>query len=167
MDRDVCDRLRRELLQAAAQFHEALKALVMACDESFYTRGQAEPLTGLACIASQRRWLESCADLSRELDEELDADLLSWLARTTPAQHEGYQRMPYREFLGTEYWRVASTYVKRKIRACRCGEGRMSRLQVHHLSYEHRGAEHLHLEDLQVLCDPCHALAHGLPPRHG
>lgn len=70
------------------------------------------------------------------------------------------KEMPYQEFLDTIYWEVVRKYVlwKRKYRCELCGEN--GELNVHHKSYDYRGEEYNHLEDLIVLCQPCHAKFH-------
>lgn len=73
-----------------------------------------------------------------------------------------HAKMPYQEFLDSQFWsyirvikRVQSGY-----RCERCNSDHF--LHVHHLTYEHRGIEHLHLNDLMVLCEACHRKEHGL-----
>lgn len=71
------------------------------------------------------------------------------------------KKMPYAEFLQTPYWQtVRATMLERADNRChRCKA--QEHLQVHHISYEHRGDEMRHLELLVVLCRDCHASAHG------
>jgi 5-methylcytosine-specific restriction endonuclease McrA len=39
-------------------------------------------------------------------------------------------------------------------------------VNVHHRTYEHHGEEHQYLDDLILLCHPCHSKFHGkLPER--
>lgn len=67
--------------------------------------------------------------------------------------------MSYRLFLGTIYWNFVRDYFLNENHKCYdCGSN--EKLQVHHLNYEHRGQEHLHLEDLEVLCWKCHEKQH-------
>ena len=62
-------------------------------------------------------------------------------------------------FEKTIYWGIVSGW--KVLLQDRCESCSIpSRLIVHHLSYEHRGEEHLHLEDLKVLCRDCHAAIH-------
>lgn len=101
-----------------------------------------------------------------------------WLRISDPAL---YSKMPYREYLKTDYWRVVRkalflerNMVGRKnrpdicIRCEQCGKSRHwnpgTLFDVHHLTYEHRGDEFKFLNDLMVLCRQCHRLAHELPP---
>lgn len=75
--------------------------------------------------------------------------------------------MPYADYLCTDHW-IAKRDEALQVsgnRCCRCnrreGEsiGRITlRLEVHHLTYERRGAELL--SDLQVLCNLCHRDVH-------
>lgn len=71
------------------------------------------------------------------------------------------KKMPYAEFLQTPYWQsVRATMLERSDHRChRCNA--REHLQVHHISYEHRGDEMRHLELLVVLCRDCHASVHG------
>ena len=72
------------------------------------------------------------------------------------------KKMPYAEFLQTDYWKkVRETMLDRadyRCHKCKAQE----HLQVHHISYEHRGDEMRHLELLVVLCRECHKDVHGL-----
>lgn len=69
--------------------------------------------------------------------------------------------MPYADFLKTRYWDELRSLViaRRGPRCAGCG-GDFDKLQLHHKSYEHRGFEIDHLEDVQLLCDPCHEAKH-------
>ena len=71
------------------------------------------------------------------------------------------KKMPYAEFLQTPYWQtVRATMLERAGHRChRCKT--QEHLQVHHISYAHRGDEMRHLELLVVLCRKCHAAVHG------
>jgi len=73
---------------------------------------------------------------------------------------ERLREMPYQEFLGTIYWDIVRRYVlwKRKFICELCKSN--GELNVHHKTYDHRGEEYLFLEDLIVLCQPCHAKFH-------
>jgi len=73
---------------------------------------------------------------------------------------ERLKEMPYEEFLGTIYWDIVRRYVlwKRKFICGLCNSD--GQLNVHHKTYDHRGEEYLFLEDLIVLCQPCHAKFH-------
>lgn len=70
-------------------------------------------------------------------------------------------QMPYIEFLKTRYWNELRILVLRE-RGFHCEEcgGTFDKLQLHHITYEHRGLEIDHLEDVQLLCDPCHEAKH-------
>jgi hypothetical protein len=79
----------------------------------------------------------------------------------TPAKERKLAALSYPEFLETLYWKMLGRYV-RLLHGGRCDRcGRASRLQVHHLTYDHVGAEYRHPDDLAVLCDECHAAAHN------
>lgn len=70
-------------------------------------------------------------------------------------------RMQYPEFLKSAYWFGVSTVAKSRagMRCQVCDSG--SAIQVHHRTYDTHGAEHVHMEDLTVLCGNCHGLFHG------
>jgi NAD-dependent SIR2 family protein deacetylase len=74
--------------------------------------------------------------------------------------HTHYREMPYEEFLTTPYWWVVRNYVV-ATRGHSCEKcGACASLNVHHISYKHRGEEYAHLSDLQVLCEACHERVH-------
>lgn len=68
----------------------------------------------------------------------------------------------YDEFLQSDYWQqVRKWVIERDSHTCQhCGATK--RLQVHHLTYEHHGEEHLYPEDLVTLCRGCHEAVHGM-----
>lgn len=68
--------------------------------------------------------------------------------------------MDYRNFLKTPYWFVISQYVRYKDEhKCRLCDAK-GYLNVHHKTYEHRGFEVNHTEDLITLCGSCHSHHH-------
>lgn len=71
-------------------------------------------------------------------------------------RREQLQLMPYKEYLETPEWKQRRL-LKVKSAGYRCqvcnSDGS---LEVHHRTYERRGAERM--EDLTVLCHPCHEL---------
>ena len=70
-------------------------------------------------------------------------------------------KMPYAKFLQSEYWQtVRAAMLERAGHRCHKCKAQ-EHLQVHHISYEHRGDEMRHLETLVVLCRDCHAFVHG------
>lgn len=75
-----------------------------------------------------------------------------------PTVHQ-LRTMPYQQYLQTEHWQ----FVRRAALARAGGRCQLcnspSRLQVHHRTYERRGAEHD--TDVTVLCDNCHGRYHG------
>lgn len=79
---------------------------------------------------------------------------------SNPSLFGDLKAMPYKEFLQSRYWAIVRGYVRYKRReTCElCAETR--NLQVHHRSYQHRGEEYRHLEDLVLLCSTCHARHH-------
>ncbi len=82
---------------------------------------------------------------------------------TTVRLHE-LATMPYREYLKTLEWqhtRLAA--LRRAEHRCQLDASHdRGRLDVHHSSYERRGAELV--SDLVVLCADCHAKHHGTSP---
>jgi 5-methylcytosine-specific restriction endonuclease McrA len=89
----------------------------------------------------------------------------------TPELGATLRAMPYTHFLRTEYWATVRRAVlsRQRGRCVVCGTTR--RVQVHHRTYLHHGAEHAHLADLVGLCGDCHTiyhragkLAHKKPP---
>jgi 5-methylcytosine-specific restriction endonuclease McrA len=69
-------------------------------------------------------------------------------------------QLSYKMFLTTPYWKEVSQLAKRKAKfSCQlCGS--KENLNVHHKTYEHKGTEINHLEDLIVLCQNCHSKFH-------
>lgn len=71
------------------------------------------------------------------------------------------KQMRYAEFLKTDYWVTVRNYILYE-QGERCNLcSKTSNLHVHHKTYEHRGSEMNHLEDLIVLCSECHARHHN------
>lgn len=68
--------------------------------------------------------------------------------------------MPYAQYLQTPYWKcVRAMAMERDGGRCRmCNSA--GPIQVHHRTYEHRGSEHEHLDDLTTLCADCHQRHH-------
>jgi 5-methylcytosine-specific restriction enzyme A len=81
--------------------------------------------------------------------------------------NENLKRMDYADFLQTEYWNeIRYAINERDNRECQVCNSRSTadksvQLHVHHKTYEHRGEEHLHSDDLILLCSDCHAKIHG------
>lgn len=69
--------------------------------------------------------------------------------------------MKYDDYLKTDYWQQVSRKVKERggYRCQICNSPHD--LQAHHRTYEHRGNELNHLDDLICLCRRCHAIFHG------
>ena len=75
---------------------------------------------------------------------------------------EKLMRLEHSEFVQTNYWKYIAHYVKHinGHKCNRCGSGK--KLQVHHKTYFHKGREIYFMnQDLEVLCDQCHAKEHG------
>ena len=77
---------------------------------------------------------------------------------------EALRRMPYAEYLQTEYWQNLRKEVIRmaEYQCQRCGARgpAESTLHVHHRTYKRRGWELI--EYLEVLCSDCHEVEHGV-----
>lgn len=78
----------------------------------------------------------------------------------TPDIQDALRVMPYQKFLTTRYWLLvrALIFLERGARCERCQT--YDDLDVHHLTYRHRGRELFHFEDLQILCHLCHEWTH-------
>jgi len=69
--------------------------------------------------------------------------------------------MNYNDYLLTDYWKMVSQAVKARAGyRCQICNSELD-LQAHHRTYEHRGNEINHLDDLTCLCRRCHAVFHG------
>jgi len=67
----------------------------------------------------------------------------------------------YAEYLKTDYWHAVTLAVKAKA-GYRCQVCNSPHdLQAHHRTYEHRGSELDHLDDMTCLCRRCHSIFHG------
>lgn len=67
----------------------------------------------------------------------------------------------YENYLASEYWQAVAKAVKKRA-GYRCQVCNSQHdLEAHHRTYDHRGDELNHLEDLTCLCRRCHAIFHG------
>ena len=71
------------------------------------------------------------------------------------------KKLTYHDFLKTPYWKSVSSYMKGKFKKC-CQCGSTKNLNVHHKNYNNLGKEHETLEDLILVCKPCHEKIHFL-----
>ena len=68
----------------------------------------------------------------------------------------------YQDYLQTPYWKEVSRAVKKRF-GWRCGVCNSPlNLCAHHRTYEHRGKELDHLDDLICLCKKCHRTFHAV-----
>jgi ribosomal protein L34E len=68
----------------------------------------------------------------------------------------------YQDYLQTPYWKEVSRAVKKRY-GFRCGVCNSPLdLCAHHRTYEHRGKELDHLDDLICLCKKCHRTFHAV-----
>jgi phage terminase large subunit GpA-like protein len=66
----------------------------------------------------------------------------------------------YQDYLQTPYWKEVSRAVKKRF-GWRCGVcNSPQNLEAHHRTYEHKGSEMDHLDDLICLCKICHQIFH-------
>lgn len=72
--------------------------------------------------------------------------------------------IPYQEYLETDHWKYIRKLALRRAqyKCSLCGKDKIQ-LHVHHNSYEHRGEEQNHLENIIVICSECHAKFHDKP----
>lgn len=77
------------------------------------------------------------------------------------ARSDELHRMPYEDYLRTDEWKAMRRriIVRAEFRCEWCGK-HDQKWNVHHLTYERRGFERL--EDLALLCEPCHKTHHGI-----
>lgn len=71
----------------------------------------------------------------------------------------------YDDYLKTDYWKAVTAAVKKragwKCQICNSQHD----LQTHHRTYENRGHEMEHLDDLICMCRRCHGIFHGTIPQ--
>jgi hypothetical protein len=87
----------------------------------------------------------------------------AWAAGIHEAQQRTHQLagMPYRDYLQSDEWRrLRSLVIDRAAGRCERCRKTADEWNVHHLTYERRG--HELLEDLVLLCRPCHMAEHGI-----
>lgn len=67
----------------------------------------------------------------------------------------------YDDYLKTDYWKAVAHEVKKRAgwRCQLCNS--QHDLMTHHRTYDHRGKEMEHLDDLTCLCRRCHEIFHG------
>lgn len=79
---------------------------------------------------------------------------------TQPPDPKDLRSLPYEEYLLTHHWqairRVALRRAKQKCQLCHSAH----LLHAHHNNYDHRGEEQAHMEDILILCAPCHTKHH-------
>lgn len=87
-------------------------------------------------------------------DEASTQEIIDALeASIGPEKQALLRKIDYRTFLSSAYWEAIRVLVFRRSPKCACGE---RATVVHHLTYEHRGQEWRHLDDLEAVCRPCH-----------
>lgn len=80
--------------------------------------------------------------------------------RRRARQERTKRQEEYAEYLKSDHWKHVAQAVKARAgnRCQICNSPKQ--LTAHHRSYEHKGREMDHLEDLVCLCWPCHSLFH-------
>lgn len=74
---------------------------------------------------------------------------------------EYLRTLPYQRFLETRYWRAVRLQAMHQFRhTCAVCEQKVPGVEVHHRTYDHRGSEYLHFDDLRLLCARCHNTVH-------
>ncbi len=136
-------------LQVRSRKHlfRVARSLEAACEGNC----EGEHAADLLCLACWQQLAEH-AEEQRRLTHLMRQALL--------AEH---RRLPYPKRRATEEWRVLrnQVLVRAGYRCQLCGvSGRHVQLNVHHNTYENYGEEKL--EDLVVLCRPCHERHHFL-----
>lgn len=66
----------------------------------------------------------------------------------------------YLKSLNTDYWREVKRMVHLRDHFACVDCGSKLKLEVHHLTYAHRGLELEHLEDCVTVCETCHKKRH-------
>ena len=81
-----------------------------------------------------------------------------------PPSPQATKTMTYSDYLETDYWKAVAAKVKARAgyRCQLCNS--QHDLCAHHRTYDHRGKELDHLDDLTCLCRRCHEIFHGKQP---
>ena len=87
-------------------------------------------------------------------------DLSAWM-ESMAARAESADRGDgtYKSFLRSPYWNMVRAMVSKRDSGL-CQQCARKGRDVHHLSYRHHFKEHVHLEDLVLLCRKCHDSKH-------
>lgn len=131
-----------------------------------YIQSKAVPVTFLD-EDDDGKWAQELAEFKKAIIElSREALIINYgefflLAPTSPKLIERRNKMPYKEFLESEYWSKVKTRALdiANHRCTLCNSSSM--LHVHHRTYAHRGDELRHMEDLTVLCQTCHHKFHN------
>ena len=119
--------------------------------------------SGVACRCGAEIYARSRSDMLYACDAckvRRSQDDTAWQARQEAMRRRLHElrTMPYRLYLQTPEWRERrGRQLATAAYRCQVCNAR-DRLQVHHRTYERRGAEYN--RDLIVLCDGCHELFH-------
>jgi 5-methylcytosine-specific restriction endonuclease McrA len=113
---------------------------------------------GFVCAECQKAREDRSEESRRESEERLRAwrEEVAWL-----------RQLPYKEYLQTDHWKTVRKYALQRagFRCQLCHK--KGELNTHHATYEHLGYEDQYIEDLVVLCKPCHRRHHGLREEGG
>lgn len=102
-------------------------------------------------------WIE---EQQKQHDEAMDLETKKRKVVENEKNTPDARRMVYADYLKTPEWRITrgKAYQRAGGKCQKCGN--LEELQVHHLTYDHLGAEPP--EDLIVLCNACHEKEHGI-----
>lgn len=112
----------------------------------------------MAHLVYNKDWPQNKEFLNSPLNAK---DRFTYLERKiTPIEIRYLKTLEYEIFLQSLYWIILREYlfVLRGHKCQVCEKDGV--LNVHHLSYDHRGIEYKHLDDLIILCKECHEAQH-------
>lgn len=137
---------------AVDQFGDSFKPIRSQLQKKSFQRAKK--------ILVEAGYLEFDCKMSPDDRRKIDTWLVRNLHGIYADRYNGNPKTSYEEFLQSDYWQQVRYWIlERDGHTCQsCGA--MIRLEVHHLTYEHHGEEHLHPEDLVTLCRDCHAREH-------
>lgn len=140
------------------------------CERWFYPNGEDQDycfpcwreirLTRVEPSDPWRQWSVSAGEDVEGVGLKETLDRLEEAAKEV----EKLRRMPYAEYLRTQYWQELRKECLRRAeyrcQRCRKPGPSYANLHLHHLTYERRG--HEQISDLIVLCSRCHEGEHKL-----
>ena len=132
-----------EAIQEAREKQASLKAAIkLKIDDWFPTTYKFALKETEDIFICDKKYQEDCNEQARIEEEKINR-----------------KKMPYLEFLKTEYWQEVRSKIIARDKCCRmCGK--KIDFEVHHIYYTHRGDELNHLDDLTLVCSNCHQIIH-------